>query len=167
MFISSQLKRCGGLAAAVLASGGLVVAGGLQASASPGQVTRIDVTGSVFACTDGSYYTITSGDAMFLYHESTDGTGGDHVTGTVAPRQVTLSFSGNSNTYYLAGASWFGGNFGSGGGEFTDTEHFQIRSASGGTVDDVSIVAHMTMTANGTVTVNFEKDSGTCHAPED
>ncbi|HEY3508469.1 MULTISPECIES: hypothetical protein [Kribbella] len=155
------------LAAAFLATGAMLAAGSLTASASPGQTARVDVTGAVFSCTDGSYYTVTSGDALFLNHESTDANGGFHVTGTVAPRQVTLAFSGDAKTYYLAGASWFGGNFGAGGGEMTDTEHFQIRAASGGTVDDVSIVTHFTVNANGDVTVSFDKESGTCQPPQD
>ena len=163
MSISSQLKRSVGVAA----FGALALAGSLPASASPGQAVRTDVTGAVFACVDGSYYTATSGDAMFVNHESTDKNGGFHITGTIAPRQVTLSFSGDSNTYYLSGAAWFGGNFGATGGEMTDTEYFQIRSASGGTVDNVSVLMHFTVNANGDVTVSIDKDSGTCHSPTD
>ena len=130
-------------------------------------MTRVDVAGAVFTCNDGSYYTVISGDAMFLIHESADQSGGFHVTGTAAPRQVTLSYSGDNNVYHLAGASWFGGNFTDTQSDFTDTEFFQILAASGGVVAKVSIVSHFTMTANGDITVNFEKDSGTCHAPED
>lgn len=167
MSSSTQLKRSVGVVTALVASGGLAVAGGLTASASPEQTMRVDVTGAVFTCLDGSYYTVTSGDALFLDHESTDQNGGFHITGTVAPSQVTLSHSTDAGTYYLAGASWFGGNFSATGGDFTNTDHFQIRSASGGTVADVSVVAHFTMNANGNITVNFEKDSGTCHSPDD
>jgi hypothetical protein len=167
MSISSHLKRPGILAAALIALVAVIVGGAQPASSSPGQVTRVDVTGAVFTCTDGSSYTVTSGDAMFLLHESTDQTGGLHITGTVAPRQVTLSHSGDSNVYHLAGASWFGGNLTDAQSDFTDTEFFQILGTSGGVVDTVSIVAHFTVTANGDVTVDFVKDSGTCHAPED
>jgi hypothetical protein len=115
----------------------------------------------------GSSYTVTSGDAIFLIHESADKTGGFHVTGTVAPSQVTLSYSGVSNVYYLAGASWFGGNFTDTQSDFTETEFFQILGASGGVVDNVSVLTHFTMNANGDITVEFVKDSGTCHSPED
>jgi hypothetical protein len=164
--ISSRLKWPGVLTSA-LAFVAVMVGGAQTASSSPGQVTRVDVTGAVFACTDGSYYTATSGDAMFLMHESADPTGGFHVTGTVAPRLVTLDYSGDDNVYHLAGAAWFGGNLTDAQSDFTDTEFFQILGASGGVVDTVSVVAHFTMTANGDVTVDFVKDSGTCHSPED
>ena len=167
MSISAHLKRPGILAAAFIAIVAFVVGGAQTASSSPGQVARVDVTGTVFTCADGSYYTITSGDAMFLFHESFDQSGGDHVTGTVAPRNVKLSFSGDNNTYRLAGASWFGGNITDAQAGFTDTEHFQILGASGGVVDNVSITSHFTMTANGDIAVEFEKNTGTCEPPED
>ena len=166
MSISAHLKRPGILAAAFIAIVAFVVGGAQTASSSPGQVARVDVTGAVFTCTDGTY-TVTSGDAIFLMHESADKSGGFHVTGTVAPSNVTLSFSGDNNTYRLAGASWFGGNFTDAQANFTDTEHFQILGASGGVVDNVSITSHFTMTANGDITVEFEKNTGTCVPPED
>ena len=166
MSISAHLKRPGILAAAFIAIVAFVVGGAPTASSSPGQVVRVDVTGSVFTCEDGSY-TVTSGDAIFLFHESTDQSGGTHVTGTVAPRNVTLSFSGDDNTYRLAGAAWFGGNFTDAQADFTDTEFFQILGASGGVVDKVSIVSHFTSTANGDIAVEFEKNTGTCTPPED
>jgi hypothetical protein len=166
MSFSAQLKRPGILAAAFIALVAFVAAGAQTASSAPGQVIREDVTGAVFTCEDGSY-TITSGDALFLFHESTDATGGTHITGTIAPRNVTLSFSGDDNTYRLAGAAWFGGNFTDARAEFTDTEHFQILGPSGGVVDNVSIVSHFTMTANGDIAVEFEKNTGTCVPPED
>jgi hypothetical protein len=166
MSISSHLKRPGILAAAFIAIVAFVVGGAQTASSSPGQATRVDVTGAVFTCADGSY-TITSGDALFLMHESTDHSGGLHITGTVAPSKVTLSFSGDNNTYRLAGASWFGGNLTDAQSDFTDTEHFQILGPSGGVVDNVSITSHFTMTANGDVAVEFEKNTGTCSPPED
>jgi hypothetical protein len=50
----------------------------------------------------------------------------------LAPSQVTLSFSGDSNVYHLAGASWFGGNFTDAQSDLTETEFFQILGASGG-----------------------------------
>src|SRR5215211_2303160 len=106
MSISAHLKRPVILAAAFIAIVAFVVAGAQTASSSPGQVTRVDVTGAVFTCADGSY-TVTSGDAIFLLHESTDKNGGFHITGTIAPSNVTLSFSGDDNTYRLAGAAWF------------------------------------------------------------
>jgi hypothetical protein len=68
----------------------------------------------------------------------------------------------------LGGASWFGGNTTAGGAQnFTDTEHFQILGPSGGPVGSVSIVAHATVNANGTLTISFERDTGTCQPPQD
>jgi hypothetical protein len=166
MSISVHLKRPVILAAAFIAIVAFVVAGAQTASSSPGQVTRVDVTGAVFTCADGSY-TAISGDAISLFHESFDQNGGDHVTGTIAPRNVKLTFSGDNNIYRLAGAAWFGGNFTAARSEFTDTEHFQILGPSGGVVDNVSIVSHITLTATGDVVVEFEKNTGTCAPPED
>jgi len=131
------------------------------------QVVKVDVTGAVFTCAGGTTYTVTSGTAIAVFHESTDATGGMHVTGTIAPTGVKLASSADNLTYRLAGASWFGGNFGSGGGTATDTEHFQIIGPSGGVVASVSIVSHFTVTAQGVVTVEFEKNTGACTPPED
>jgi hypothetical protein len=167
MSISSRLKRPSILAASLTAFFAVMFGGAQAASSSPGQVAQVDVTGAVFSCADGSSYTVTSGEAMFLIHESTDKTGGFHVTGTVAPSRVTLSYSGDSKVYHLAGASWFGGNFTDAQSDFTETEFFQILGASGGPAANVSVLTHFTMNANGDITVDFVKDSGTCQSPED
>ncbi len=158
-----------GLAIAGLASGLMVLFGvALPASASAGQVVKMPVAGAQFTCTDGTAFTAVSGEAVFLFHESTDAQGGDHVTGTVAPVNVTLTHSSDSLLYHLGGASWFGGNTTAGGAlNFTDTEHFQILGPSGGPVGSVSIVAHATVNANGTLTISLERDTGTCLPPQD
>jgi hypothetical protein len=158
-----------GLAIAGLASGLMVLFGvALPASASAGQVVKLPVSGAQFTCTDGTAFTAVSGEAVFLFHESTDAMGGGHVTGTVAPVSVTLTHSSDSLLYHLGGASWFGGNITAGGGQnFTDTEHFQILGPPGGPVGSVSIVAHATANANGTLTISFERDTGTCQPPQD
>lgn len=166
MSLRRLLHRSAALMALMLAFGA-VLAGPQAASASPGQVIKVDVTGAVFTCADGSTYTVTSGLAVSLFHESTDPAGGLHITGTIAPTHVTLSHSTDDLTYRLAGASWFGGNLRSVGGSFTDTEHFVIMGSSGGPVANVSITAHFTANAQGVVTVEFEKNSGTCTPPED
>jgi len=157
------------MAIAGLASGLVVMFGvALPASASPGQVVKLPVAGAQFTCTDGTTFTAVSGDAVFLFHESTDAQGGDHVTGTVAPSNVTLTHSSDTLLYRLGGASWFGGNLTAGGAQdFTDTEHFQILGPSGGPVGSISIVAHATVNANGTLTISFERDTGTCQPPQD
>jgi hypothetical protein len=158
-----------GMAITGLAFGLIALLGvALPASASPGQVVKVSVAGAEFTCTDGTTFTAVSGDAVFLFHESTDPQGGDHVTGTVAPSNVTLTHSSDNLLYHLGGASWFGGNITAGGAQnFTDTEHFRILGPSGGPVGSVSIVAHATANANGTLTISFERDTGTCQPPQD
>jgi hypothetical protein len=42
-----------------------------------------------------------------------------------------------------------------------------ILGSSGGVVANVQIVAHFTQNPNGTVTVEFEKNTGTCVPPEE
>ena len=75
----------------------------------------VPVAGAVFTCAGGVTYTVTSGDALFLMHESNDANGGIHVTGTVAPSNVFVVSSASGTTYRLAGASWFGGNLNANG----------------------------------------------------
>jgi hypothetical protein len=167
MFIIKRLKRPGILLAAVGAFLAAVLVGAQAASAAPGQVIRQDVTGAVFTCNDGSTYTVLSGQAMFLAHESGDAAGGFHVTGTIAPTHVTLDFSGDNAVYSLAGAGWFGGNAtASGGFQFVDTEYFTILGPSGGVVDTVRATALITVLPDGTVVAEFTFDNGTCHTPE-
>jgi hypothetical protein len=139
-----------------------------KADASPGQVTQMDATGAVFACNDGSSYTVTSGSVTFVLHESTDAAGGQHFTGTIAPGgDVRLSYSGGGGTYRLAGASWFGGNLTAGGTtEFADTAHFVILG-SNGPVANVSATFVGVVNANGVVTATVEKNTGTCQEPEE
>jgi hypothetical protein len=162
MSVPRLFHRCAALGALMLAFGAVLV-GAQAGSASPGQVIKVDVTGTVLTCAeDGSTYTITSGTAVFVFHESIDPTGGDHVTGTTAPMHVTLSHSTDDLTYRLVGASWFGGNLRGAGGTFTDLEHFVIMGPSGGPAANISIIAHFTANAQGVVTVDFVKDSGTC-----
>ena len=158
-----------GMAIAALAVGLVALLGvAWPAAASPGQVVKMPVAGAPFTCTDGTTFTAASGDAVFLFHESTDAQGGHHVTGTVAPSNVTLTHSTDNVIYHLGGAAWFGGNTTAGGAQnFTDTEHFQILGPSGGPVGSVSIVAHTTVNANGTLTISFERDTGTCQPPQD
>jgi hypothetical protein len=139
-----------------------------SASASPGQVVKVPVTDAVFTCNDGTTFTATSGDAVAVFHESTDPQGGVHVTGTIAPSNVTLSRSSDNLTYRLAGASWFGGNITAGGTQvFSDTEHFRLLAPSGGAAGSVSIVSHATVLPDGTVVIEFERNTGTCTPPED
>jgi hypothetical protein len=168
MFIIKRLRRPGIRFAAIAASLAAALGGAQAASAAPGQVVHQDVTGAVFTCNDGSTYTVLSGEAMSLFHESVDKAGGFHITGTIAPTHVTLDFSGDNAVYRLAGAAWFGGNATSSGGfQFTDTEYFTILGPSGGVVDAVRSTSHITVLPDGTVAIEFTFDNGTCHAPEE
>ncbi len=165
MFIIKRLSRAGILVAAIAAA---LLGGAQAASAAPGQVVHQDVTGAVLTCNDGSTYTVLSGKAMFLFHASVDPAGGFHITGTIAPTNVTLDFSGDNAVYSLAGAGWFGGNAtASGGFQFTDTEYFNILASAGGVVDTVRTTSHITVLPDGTVVSEFAFDKGTCHTPED
>src|SRR5262249_39290646 len=140
----------------------------LPASASPGQVVKVPVVGAQFTCTDGTTFTAVSGDAVFLFHESTDAQGGDHVTGTVAPSNVTLTHSSDNLLYHLGGEPGFGGKPTPGAPQtFTDPEPSRPPGPSGGPAGSVSIVAHATVNANGTLTISFERDTGTCQPPQD
>lgn len=168
MFVIERLKRPGILFAVLTAVLAAVLGGAQAASAAPGQVVHQDVTGAVFTCNDGSTYTVLSGEAMFLFHESGDAAGGYHVTGTIAPKNVTLDFSGDDAVYRLAGAGWFGGNATAAGGfQFVDTEYFTILGPSGGVVDTVRATSVITVLPDGTVVVALTFDSGTCHTPEE
>ena len=156
------------LAAGLLGLLGILSLTAQSASASPGQVVKVPVTGAVFTCNDGTTFTVTSGDAVAVFHESTDPQGGVHVTGTIAPSNVKLSRSSDNLTYRLAGASWFGGNTTAGGTQvFSDTEHFRLLAPSGGAVGTVTIVSHATVLPDGTVVIEFERNTGTCTPPED
>src|SRR5262245_21762823 len=86
--IIKRLKSPGILFAAIGAVLAAVLGGARVASAASGQVIHQDVTGAVFSCNDGSTYTVLSGEAMFLLHQSVDKAGGFHITGTIAPTQV-------------------------------------------------------------------------------
>ena len=156
------------LAAGLLGLLGILSLTAQSASASPGQVVKVSVEGAVFTCNDGTTFTVTSGDAVAVFHESTDPQGGVHVTGTIAPSNVKLSRSSDNLTYRLAGASWFGGNTTAGGTQvFSDTEHFRLLAPSGGAAGTVTIVSHATVLPDGTVVIEFERNTGTCTPPED
>lgn len=151
----------------LLALAALLVAAPAASAASSTDVQKVDATGAVFECEGGVTYTVVSGDAVFLMHESTDANGGYHVTGTVAPGNVILRGS-DGQTYRLAGASWFGGNLNANNGfQFTDTEFFSIVTSGGGVVAKVSLLFHVTGTPDGTVTVQFDRNRGQCFPPED
>jgi hypothetical protein len=144
----------------------LVVAlpAGAAGNAGSTQVTTFDPTGATFPCTNGKTYTVTGGTVRSVFHDSFDGAGGEHITGTISPTGVTLTDGTSSTVYRLAGASWFGGSFNPTTGKFvsTDTSFFNILGPSGGPVGKVAAVEHFS--SGGT---NFSMSFGQCSAPQD
>lgn len=123
------------------------------------QTGSFDPTGAVFSCPSADY-TITGGTVHQIMHDSFDGQGGEHVTGTISPTGVTLTDGTTDTVYHLAGATWFGGNFVGDHWEFTDTGHFNILAPSGGTVGVVGTVEHAGSNGN-----SFSFTFGPCSAP--
>jgi hypothetical protein len=147
--------------ASTLSAGAVIAAAAIPASASPGQVQRVPIAGAVFACNDGTTYTVTGGTAVFLFHQSTDAQGGLHVTGTVAPSGVTAVHSSDSGSYRIVGASWFGFNLNPDGSSVgTDIAEFEILGAAG-PVATVHAVDHVG--PNGEFVIDF----GSCEEPQD
>jgi hypothetical protein len=122
-----------------------------------------DVTGAVFTCAGGDL-TVTAGTISVSVEGVLDEQGVFHITGTIVPHGVTLT--DGTNTYTLSGAEWFGGKTLDPDSdafiEFTDTDHFVIRSSSGGVYAKVQFVTHVS--PNGT---SFAFARGTCQTPED
>jgi hypothetical protein len=154
-------RRITAAVACALGAAGVIAAVAIPASASTGQVQRIPIAGAVFACNDGTTYTVTGGTAMFLAHQSTDAQGGLHLTGTVAPSGATAVHSSDSGSYRIVGASWFGFNQNPDGSSVsTDTAEFEILGATG-PVATVHAVDHIG--PNGEFVIDF----GSCEEPHD
>jgi hypothetical protein len=66
----ARLKWPGLLVVALAAMLAVLLGGSQSVSASPGQVVKQPVAGAVFGCNDGSSYTVLTGTAVFLLHES-------------------------------------------------------------------------------------------------
>ncbi|HWC23814.1 MAG TPA: hypothetical protein VG502_16080 [Flexivirga sp.] len=123
------------------------------------------VAGDVFACQSGDL-TAQSGTITTVFHENADNNGMYHFTGTVVPNGVTLTDAAG-NWYTISGASWFGGTSSDPDGNSmplvsTETDHFVIRTASGGVYAKVQVVGHIS--PNGDM---FIFDRGTCEEPAD
>lgn len=144
-------------AAAVLALGGTAWSVGTTTSHN-----TFDVTGAVFSCAQGDL-TVTSGTITSVFHETQDKAGIFHVTGTNTAHSVTLTDAAG-DSYSLSGASWFGGKSSDPDGniliEAADTEHFVIRSASGGVYAKVQSVEHLSPSGS-----TFSFDRGSCTSP--
>jgi hypothetical protein len=145
----------------------------LTALAGPAQAAQtvqtehssFDPTGATFSCLGGDL-TVVSGTVDEIDHFNTDNQGRVHVTGTITVHDVTLTDE-QGNVYRLSGASWFGATLPDQSEMSepivaTDTEHFVIRSASGGVFAKVQVVSHIS--PNGDT---FTFNMGSCSAPED
>jgi hypothetical protein len=153
-----------GLLAAASATAAFALAGPAQAQAQTFKDHEtFDVTGAVFSCTGGDL-TVTGGTISQTVEGVQDGQGIFHITGTLVPHNVTLT--DGTNSYRLSGADWFGGKSANPDSDVvivsTDTEHFVIRSASGGVYAKVQIVEHVSQ--NGK---SFSFDRGACETPQD
>ena len=149
------------LSAAALAG----LAGPASASATTfKQHDSFDPTGSVFSCSPTDL-TVTGGVVNETFEGVQDANGDVHFTGTIVPHRVTLT--DGTNTYTLSGATWFG-NTASGSDldgppmVATETDHFVIRTTSGGVYAKVQVIMHLS--PNGD---SFAFDRGSCEAPVD
>jgi len=153
-----------------IAAAGLVAAIGLWAAPAGARATSstehssFDPAGAVFACQGGDL-TVAGGTVYEVFHINQDAQGFFHATGTVTPRHVTLT-DASGNAYTLSGAGWFG--FKATPDEevlvSTNTEHFVIRTASGGVYAKVQIIEHLNITPDGKVNVK-SFNAGSCQPP--
>lgn len=151
-------------AAATVTTAGVALAA-LPASAAATTVTdhsTVDVTGAMITCPAGQL-TIVSGAFEQVFHETADGHGAYHVTGTGIPRNVTLT-DDSANPYTLSGAVWFGGTFTDPDGTepvlITSTDFLVIHNDAGKPVGAVQVVEHLS--PNGDVHV---VEIGDCQPP--
>jgi hypothetical protein len=128
---------------------------------APAQHSIEDVTGDVFVC-DDAVYTVTSGVIRITIHEGSSSSGNMNFTGTLVPQGVVVE-DAEDNAYSVKGAVWFGGtlNAQQGTEQFTSTTFLNIVSSSGGVVDAVRVVFHVS--PNGQI---VDLDFGSCAEPE-
>jgi len=150
-------------AVALSALAAVSLAGPASASATTfKQHDSFDPTGSVFACSPTDLV-VTGGVVNESFEGVQDANGVTHFTGTIVPKGATLT--DGTNTYTLSGASWFGATAADPDAAptvATETDHFVIRSASGGVYAKVQVVMHQSPNGNF-----FVFDRGSCEAPQD
>jgi hypothetical protein len=158
------MKRSAWVLALVAASFALVPS---LAAADEAAVTEtFSVVGDQFVC-EGATYTIVSGVVHFTLHEGESASGNQNFTITIAPKDVEAVSSATGETVRIVGAFWAGftANARTGGFQGTATDHFQIVSVGGGTIDDVQVTSHITFRPpDNLVSKDFE--FGTCSSPE-
>jgi hypothetical protein len=147
------------IAAAMSIGGALAVAFAGPADAATTIHGSEPVAGQTLSCANNTY-TATGGSINYVISETTSANGSFHITGTDRASGIT-AVDAAGNTYRIVGADWFGGTiFPDGRAVFTDTNNFQVISASGGVVDSVRVVEHAS--PNGQ---SFSFDFGTCAPP--
>jgi hypothetical protein len=144
------------LGAAVMVGVPLVGASSAAASQPAIRITQ-PAPSDPLQCGDTTYIPI-SGELATVVHEGQSASGNTNYTITVTPLHVVLQDQ-YGNRYAVAGAMWFGitVNADTGGAQGTSTDKFQILSRSGGTVDSVNGVEHIS--PNGK---EFSFNFGTC-----
>jgi len=163
MHLKSRLPLCAGALLGTLVMSTAAVATPSQHPFNSSETTS--VVGDVFACQSGDL-TAQTGSITTVFHENADNSGLYHFTGTIVPSSVTLTDAAG-NWYTVSGASWFGGTSPEPDGDSqpivsTETDHFVIRSASGGVFAKVQVVGHFS--PNGHM---FIFDKGVCEEPSD
>ena len=164
--IKATTARMAVAAAGVAAAIGFWAAPAGASATSSTEHTSFPAAGAVFACQGGDL-TATGGTVYEVFHTNQDAQGIIHVTGTITPRQVTLT-DASGNAYTLSGAGWFGGKATPGGDLLvsTDTEHYVIHTASGGVYAKVQFIEHLNITPGGQVNVK-SFNLGGCQPPQD
>lgn len=138
-----------------------------MAAADEGAVTEtFSVVGDQFVCEDATY-TIVSGEVHFILHEGESASGNQNFTITIAPKGVEAVSSATGETVRIVGAFWAGftANAKTGGFQGTTTDHFQIVSKGGGTIDDVQVTSHITFRPPDKLVIK-DFNFGTCSSPE-
>jgi hypothetical protein len=123
------------------------------------------VAGDRFVCEDATY-TIVSGEAHFTLHEGESASGNQNFTITISARNVEAVSSATGETVRIVGAFWAGftANAKTGGFQGTTTDHFQIISEGGGTIDDVQVTSHITFRPPDKFVIK-DFNFGTCSSP--
>jgi hypothetical protein len=145
---------------------GICLAAPSMATADEAAVTEtFPVAGDQFVCEDATY-SIVSGEVHFILHEGESASGNQNFTITIAPMNVEAVSSATGETVRIVGAFWAGftANAKTGGFQGTATDHFQIVSAGGGTIDDVQVTSHITFRPPDKFVIK-DFDFGTCSSP--
>jgi len=138
----------------------------MAAANEPAVTETFPVAGDQFVCEDATY-TIVSGEVHFVLHEGESASGNQNFTITISPRDVEAVSSATGETVRIVGAFWAGftANARTGGFQGTTTDHFQIVSQGGGTIDDVQVTSHITFRPPDKFVIK-DFNFGTCSSPE-